>query len=93
MIGGFIVGGPDGVESTAIVRALGPSLSGAVGPSVLADPNLELHDSNGAVIASNDDWKNGPDMQTIIDDGLAPTDTKESALLAEPASGRLHCHR
>jgi uncharacterized repeat protein (TIGR03803 family) len=87
LIGGFIVGGPDGVESTAIVRALGPSLSGAVGPSVLADPNLELHDSDGAVIASNDDWKNGPDMQTIIDDGLAPTDTKESALLANLPPG------
>ncbi len=87
LIGGFIVGGPDGVESTAIVRALGPSLSGAAGPSVLADPNLELHDSDGTVIASNDDWKNGSDMQTIVDDGLAPTNPKESALLANLPPG------
>jgi uncharacterized repeat protein (TIGR03803 family) len=87
LIGGFIVGGPDGVDSTAVVRAIGPSLSGAVGGSVLADPNLELHDVDGAVVASNDDWKDGPDMQTIIDDGLAPTNTKESALLVNLPPG------
>ncbi len=87
LIGGFIVGGPDGVDSTAVVRALGPSLSGAVGTSVLADPNLELHDIDGAVVASNDNWKDGPDMQAIIDDGLAPTNAKESALLANLPPG------
>ncbi|HEY3662889.1 MAG TPA: choice-of-anchor tandem repeat GloVer-containing protein [Chthoniobacterales bacterium] len=87
LIGGFIVGGPDGVDSTAVVRALGPSLSGAVGGSVLADPNLELHDIDGAVVASNDNWKDGADMQTIIDDGLAPTNAKESALLANLPPG------
>ena len=41
----------------AIVRAIGPSLgeSGIVG--ALADPTLELHDANGATVASNNYWK------------------------------------
>lgn len=88
MIGGFILGGGGG-SSTVIVRGIGPSLANATPPvtDALADPTLDLHDSNGTIIASNDDWMNGPDKQTIIDDGLAPTNVKESALLATLAPG------
>ena len=87
LIGGFIIGGPEGVDSTVVVRAIGPSLAGAVGSPVLADPNLELHDSDGNILATNDNWKDGPDMSTIMADGLAPTNTKESALLANLPPG------
>jgi len=53
MIGGFILGGST-PGSKVLVRAIGPSLpvSGA-----LADPTLELHNGNGATIATNDNWK------------------------------------
>ncbi len=58
MIGGLIVGGAstDG-KATVLIRAIGPSLvsSGVQGP--LADPTLELHDSNGSTLATNDNWK------------------------------------
>jgi len=83
MIGGFIVLGPD--QQTVIVRAIGPSLADANPPVVgaLADPTLELHDGNGAVLASNDNWQdNDPaDKQAIIDSGIAPTNDLESAII------------
>src|SRR5439155_1504719 len=55
MIGGFVV---RGIEPTrVIVRAIGPELTGYGVPNALDNPTLELHDGNGALIASNDDWQ------------------------------------
>lgn len=81
IIGGFIVTGPQAVRS--IVRAIGPSLRSSI-PDALGDPTLELHDANGAVIGTNDDWKNtDPSTELAIEySGIAPKDAKESALLA-----------
>ena len=56
MIGGFIVEGSE--PKRVIVRAIGPELTQYGVPNVLADPTLELHDSTGALIASNDNWQN-----------------------------------
>ncbi|MGI8956869.1 MAG: hypothetical protein ACR2II_08145 [Chthoniobacterales bacterium] len=53
MIGGFIV--DDGVNTTVVVRAIGPSL-GAIGVSnPLQNPTLELHNLNGDLLAADDD--------------------------------------
>ena len=82
MIGGFIIDGGGGGASTVVVRAIGPSLTDFGVANALQDPTLELHDSDGATIASNDNWKDGPDQQTISADSLAPTKDSESALLA-----------
>ena len=79
MIGGFILQG--GVGSTQVVlRAIGPSLAGAGITNPLTDPNLELHDGNGATIISNDDWKNSPDATTLQGLGLQPSNDAESAI-------------
>jgi predicted outer membrane repeat protein len=85
MIGGFIMGGDTGT-TTIVVRGIGPSLSGFGISNFLADPMLELHNANGALIDSNDDWRTN---QTVIQPtGLAPTNDAESALLlANPAPG------
>jgi hypothetical protein len=85
MIGGFILGGGTGA-STVVVRGIGPSL-GAFGISnPLLDPMLELHDSNGTLIDSNDDWRTNQAL--IQSTGLHPTNDAESAfLLANPAPG------
>lgn len=80
MIGGFIVGGGGGGFSSVIVRGIGPSLASAGLTNVLADPMIELHDANGVTIASNDNWMDDPNMQSVIDNNLAPTDANESAL-------------
>ena len=55
MIGGFIVQGTE--PKRVIIRAIGPELTQYGVPNVLADPTLELHDSTGALIASNDNWR------------------------------------
>jgi acetyl esterase/lipase len=79
MIGGFIVGGTD--PTSVLVRALGPSLAPFGIGSPLPDPVLDLHDGNGSLIFSNDDWSSDQ-RQAIAATGLAPTDNRESAILA-----------
>ena len=53
----------------------------------LADPSLQLVDSTGQILATNDDWMAGTQAQEIIATTLAPSDPKESAIIAslEPA--------
>jgi glucose/arabinose dehydrogenase len=81
MIGGFIVGGSQ--NRTVVARAIGPSLAAVGVQNALQDPTLELHDSSGTTIASNDNWKT--DQQTqITATGLAPSDDRESAILSAP---------
>ena len=59
MIGGFILGGDIGDTQVAI-RGIGPSLTQSGLSNVLADPTLELHDSNGTTLVSNDNWQDNP---------------------------------
>jgi len=88
MIGGFIVQGTQ--AKRVIVRAIGPELSQFGVPTPLADPTLELHDSTGALIASNDNWMTtiiggiitSDQVQDIRNSGHAPTDPSESAIIA-----------
>ncbi len=80
LIAGFIVTGTD--PKTVVLRALGPSLSKAGLAGTLADPVLTLYDSAGAVIASNDNWETGVNVDLIRADGLAPSDPAEAALRA-----------
>jgi hypothetical protein len=86
MIGGFILqGGVTG--SQVLIRAIGPSLSDAGVTGVLSDPTVELHDANGVLVSTNDNWKD-TDEAAIEETGLAPQSDAESAILAElvPAS-------
>jgi hypothetical protein len=59
MIGGFILGQGSG-NSNVVVRGIGPSLSQSGLSNVLADPTLELRDSNGALLIANDNWQDNP---------------------------------
>jgi hypothetical protein len=63
-----------------IVRALGPTLTQFGVPSVLADPTLEIHDVNGTLIASNDNWQDSQQAE-IQASGFAPPNTNESAII------------
>ena len=76
LIGGFIITGTQAKK--VMVRAIGPSLPVA---GVLADPILELHDSNDSTIATNDNWQDSPDRQAIIDSALPPSNDMESAMI------------
>jgi hypothetical protein len=87
MIGGFTLGGaPD--NARIAVRGLGPSLASSGLSNVLADPTLELHNANGTVMISNDDWtddKASADLLTA--NGLALKDPKEAGIFTSLPSG------
>lgn len=88
MIGGFILGnlGNGGGSANVLIRALGPSLTQAGVSGALADPTLELHDANGALLQSNDNWKDT--QQTEIEaTGIPPQDDLECALVATLSPG------
>lgn len=82
LIGGFIVTGS--ASQQMVVRGIGPSLSleGISAGDALLDPKIELHDSSGAVIATNDNWMDSPEAEEISSLGLAPGDPREAALLS-----------
>jgi len=85
MIAGFIVSGSQ--SKTIIVRALGPTLSSYGVANALNDPMLELHDSSGATIATNDDWQSGSQTSQISSSGYAPANSNEPALIATLPAG------
>ena len=93
MIGGFIVQGTQ--PKNVIIRAIGPELSQYGIPNFLADPTLELHNGNGALIASNDNWQHTiiggiittNQVQDIQNSGHAPADASESAIIANLPPG------
>lgn len=85
MIGGFIIGGGPG-NSDVLVRGIGPSLATTGVSNPLADPTVELHDVNGALIASNDNWKD-TQQPAIQATGIPPSNDAESALVATLAPG------
>ena len=76
MIGGFILGG--GANARLDIFGRGPSLAGSGVSGVLADPTLELRDSNGALLAFNDNCEgvfiNPPDPAEacMLQVGLPP---------------------
>jgi hypothetical protein len=82
MIGGVILGGPD--YSRMIFRGLGPSIPVT---GRLADPVLELHDGNGAILSSNDDWQQDQRAEIQMS-ALAPADDRESAIIGNFAAGQ-----
>jgi hypothetical protein len=93
MIGGFIVQGSQ--PKRVILRAIGPELSQYGVPNAMADPILELHDANGAPIASNNNWQTtiiggiitSNQVQDIQNSGHAPADASESAIIADLPPG------
>ena len=84
MIGGFLI---DPLQSSRVlVRGIGPTLAAFGVPDPLQDPTLELHDGNGTLINSNDNWKDTAEGE-IQATGIAPTDDRESAILANLMGG------
>jgi hypothetical protein len=87
MIGGFMLGLGSGNVRVA-VRGLGPSLSQFGLSNLLADPTLELRDSNGATLTSNDDWQSDPvSAGNLTANGLALSDSKESGIFTSLPPG------
>src|ERR1043166_5530405 len=81
LMGGFIGLGPDSMP--VIVRAIGPSLPVA---GHMLDPSLELRDGNGALLASNDNWRSTQEA-AIIATGVPPSNDAESAIVSTLVPG------
>jgi hypothetical protein len=96
LIEGFIVEGPAGSSKKMLVRAIGPSLGQFGITDALANPILENHDANNAIVATNNDWKvtetggliTGNQFAEISGTGAAPGNDLESAVIVslEPGS-------
>lgn len=96
LIEGFIVEGTAGSSKKILVRAIGPSLGQFGVADALANPTLEIHDSSGALVAMNNDWKTtqtgglvtGDQSADLGASGVAPTNDVESAVIValEPGS-------
>jgi hypothetical protein len=95
LIEGFIVQGPNGSNKKIIIRAIGPSLLPFGITDALANPTLEIRNSNSALIASNNDWKStqlggiitSNQSAEITASGVAPSDDLESAIIANLTPG------
>jgi uncharacterized protein GlcG (DUF336 family) len=76
-IAGFIVGGTGSLD--VVIRAVGPSLAQVGISNALPNPALEIHDSTGAVITTNNDWRSSQESAIELA-GLALLDDKEAAV-------------
>ncbi len=79
LIGGLIVQGSD--PKKVILRALGPSLAASV-TGALADPVMEMYNSSGTLMASNDNWATSAQRAEIIASTVPPPNDLESAIVA-----------
>jgi hypothetical protein len=85
LIGGFIIQGSE--PKKLILRAIGPSLANGGIADPLANPVLELHDSTGDLVGSNDDWQTSAQVDEIVASTVAPSNPLESAIVATLAPG------
>jgi hypothetical protein len=82
LIGGTIIVGSG--STNVLFRALGPSLVGV--SNALQDPMLELHDSQGSIIATNDNWQDSQ-AAAIRATTIQPSDPREAAIIQQLSPG------
>ncbi|MEY2565354.1 MAG: hypothetical protein QOH88_3547 [Verrucomicrobiota bacterium] len=85
MIAGFIL---NNNPANVVVRALGPSLAAFGVAGTLADPALEVRDSQGNLIGANDNWQQNAFQAVQIQGlGLPLNNAVESALITTLNAG------
>ncbi len=82
---GFILKGPQGQQN--VIRALGPSLAAPGVPTPLANPALDLYNSGGQILQTNDDFDDNRDAVFIRNFGLELPGSSEAGLLLQNAPG------
>lgn len=85
MIGGFIVSGPQTEKN--IIRAVGQSLAAAGVTGAITNPLLELYNSNGDLLQTNDDFSSNRDAGVIRGYGLGLVNGFESGIYFEGGPG------
>ena len=85
LISGFILG--EVQSSTVILRVLGPTLGSFGIANPLSDPILTVYNSYGTILASNNNWQDDPNASEIQQNGLAPGNPAESAIVLHLPAG------
>ncbi|HEX4631343.1 MAG TPA: SBBP repeat-containing protein [Chthoniobacterales bacterium] len=80
VIAGFVLGNGS-VPDRVIIRGLGPSLTAQGVPNTLQNPTLELHNGDGTLLFTDNDWMDNPSQAAeIAAAGFAPSDSREAAI-------------
>ena len=90
VIAGFLLSNGGTLQDSVILRGIGPSLAPGIFPTtvVLADPMLELRDSNGTLLIADNNWQDDPAQAALITAaGLAPANPNEAAIAATLSPG------
>ena len=88
MCGGFVLGGNPKPARIA-VRGVGPSLARFGLSNAMADPTLELHNADGTVMISNDNWTDDVvSAAQLTANGLALQDSHESGIFTSLPPGQ-----
>ena len=82
LIGGFIIIGSE--PKRLMLRAIGPSMAVE---GALADPQLQIVNSEGHEIAFNNNWREAVNRQEMIETTIQPSHDAESAVLMSLSPG------
>jgi len=84
LIGGVTIDGAGSASRSAplMLRAIGPSLAEDGITDPLYNPTLAVYDTNGTLLAFNDDWCSEANAGQIAASGFAPKSGLESAIVA-----------
>ncbi|HKP03608.1 MAG TPA: hypothetical protein VJU77_09645, partial [Chthoniobacterales bacterium] len=85
LISGFILG--EVQSSTVVLRVLGPTLGSFGIANPLSDPIMTVYNSYGTILASNNNWQDDPNASEIQQNGLAPGNAAESAIVLHLPAG------
>ena len=85
LIAGMYISGP--TSKKVVIRGIGPSLGNFGISGAMANPAIELRNSAGTLLASNDNWQQSAQYQEIANSGFAPSNYYESAIIATLAPG------
>jgi hypothetical protein len=85
LIGGLILRGS--TEKRVLFRSAGPTLQARGVANALQNPTLDIYDADGVRIAANDDWQEASNSGEVQRTGIAPTDSREPAILMPLGAG------
>ena len=87
LIVGFVTSGSDPMQ--LLIRGIGPGLTTFDVADVLAEPQLDLYDSQGTLLATNAGWGGNPDLVAAFAQvgafALATSSADSALLLPEPS--------
>lgn len=86
LIGGFVLTGTE--PKRVLLTAFGPSLTNFGVAGALSRTSLRIFSAeSGALVASNEGWRQGPASAALAASGFAPNHEREAALLLELPPG------